>query len=303
MKRTFLLFASLALFTFKSQSQTVTDYDGNVYTTVTIGTQVWMKENLKVTHYKNGTAIPNVSVVNDWVNLTTGGYCDYNNAATAYGKLYNWFAVSNTAKLCPTGWHIPSNTEWSTFTSFLGDTSVAGGKMKETGTTHWNSPNTSATNSSSFTGLPGGYRDYFGVFNSMGNSGRWWSATEVGGLFVSKAWSRELTYNSAIAGSIREYENDGLSVRCIKDNNTGIEDINYFEKIEVYPDPAKNNITIENTSTEETLSIFNMQGQLVLKQALKGVKEDIDISALSEGIYIVKIEGAKSNKIGKFSKE
>ena len=175
--------------------------------------------------------------------------------------------------------------------------------MKETGTTHWNSPNTSASNTSNFTGLQGGYRDYFGNFYSIGNSGRWWSATEVGGLFVSKAWSRELTNNSAIAGSIREYENDGISVRCIKDNNTGIEDINYFEKIEVFPNPAQNNITVENTSNDEMLSIYNMQGQLVLKQVLNGTKEDIDISALSEGMYIVKIEGAKCNKAGKFSKE
>jgi len=308
MNKSFLLFAGLAFYTIQCQSQTVQDYDGNVYNTVTIGTQVWMKENLKVTHYRNGAPIQNLSVISDWVNDNTGAYCDFNNTAgnvTIYGILYNWYAVNNSSNLCPSGWHIPTDAEWTTLATYLGDSSVAGGKMKETGTTHWKSPNTSATNSCSFTGLPGGYRDYFGVFYSLTDTGRFWSATEVGGLFVSKAWSRELSYNSAHLGSYREYENDGCSVRCIKDISGGIEDINYYEKIEIYPNPAVNNITIENTilTKDEIISIYNMQGKLLLRNVIQEANNEIDVSTLAKGIYIVKLEGSKINKVGKFIKE
>ena len=308
MKRTILLFATIAFFTLKSQSQTVTDYDGNVYNTVTIGTQVWMKENLKTAHYKNGTVIPITTDGNGWVNLSTGSYCDFNNVtgnSTTYGKLYNWFAVNSSSKICPTGWHVPTDAEWITLSTFLGDTSTDGGKMKETGTTHWHNPNTGANNTSNFTGLPGGYRDYFGLFHSLDSIGRWWSATEAGSLFVSKAWSRGLSYNSAVFNSYREYENDGLSVRCIKDNNTGVEEMNNFEKIDIYPNPAFEKIIIDNPAlaNDEILSIYDIKGQLMIQKALKNKKEEITISALTKGVYIVKIEGGKTNKVGKFSKD
>ena len=122
----------------------VQDIDGNNYLTVTIGTQIWMAENLRTTKYNDGTAIPLVTDNTTWANLTTPAYCWYNNDAktngSTYGALYNWYSV-NTKKLCPTGWHVPNDTEWTTLTTYLGGTAVAGGKLKETGTAHWYSPN------------------------------------------------------------------------------------------------------------------------------------------------------------------
>jgi len=140
-----------------NNNNTETDYDGNVYHTVTIGTQIWMVENLKTTHYRNGDPIPNVPDNTQWSNLTTSAYCNYNNDANnakTYGLLYNWYAAINSLNICPVGWHVPSANEWKKLETYMGGVGVAGGKMKEAGTTHWISPNTKAGNSSGFSGLP-----------------------------------------------------------------------------------------------------------------------------------------------------
>jgi uncharacterized protein (TIGR02145 family) len=200
---------------------TVTDYNGNIYNTVQIGTQCWMKENLKTTHYRNGTPIPNVTNNSTWVGLTSGAYCWYNNDyatyGATYGALYNWYAVDNSNGLCPTGWHVPTDAEWTILTNFLGGQSVAGGPLKGTGTAHWNSPNTGATNSSGFTALPGGERNYVnGNFASIGNNGFWWSSTAHS---TTNAWSRMLYYHgSSVFRSSTYKRGTGFSVRCVRDN-------------------------------------------------------------------------------------
>ncbi len=138
---------------------TMTDQDGNTYKTITIGTQTWMAENLKTTKYRNGDPIPNVTDISEWYHLTTGAYCDYINTPgsdVTYGKLYNWHTVADSRNIAPTGWHVPSDAEWAILIEYLGGSDVAGGKLKETGTTHWYNPTTEATNESGFTGLPGG---------------------------------------------------------------------------------------------------------------------------------------------------
>src|SRR5690554_4692787 len=194
----------------------ITDIDGNTYKTVTIGTQTWMAENLKVTKYNDGIAIPNVTDDTAWEELTTGALCDYDNTPSnseTYGKLYNWHAV-NTGKLCPTGWHVASDAEWTELTDYLGGTSVAGGKLKETGTTHWASPNTGATNETGFTALPGGYRCGYGSFNGIGLGGYWWSATEY---FATSAWARGLSSDYSGVFRSYDYEEFGFSVRCVRD--------------------------------------------------------------------------------------
>ncbi|HNY56232.1 MAG TPA: FISUMP domain-containing protein, partial [Chitinophagales bacterium] len=158
---------------------TVNDIDGNTYNTVTIGTQCWMTENLKTSTYNDGTAILNETINTQWVNLTTGAYCYYNNNISnkaTYGTLYNWYAV-NTGKLAPSGWHVPTEADWTTLINYLGGETVAGGKMKAI--TLWNSPNTAADNSSGFSGLPAGIRTQSGTYFDMGNEGNFWSATEV----------------------------------------------------------------------------------------------------------------------------
>jgi len=199
----------------------ITDVENNTYKTVTIGTQQWMAENLKTSKYSDGTTIPNITDNTQWSNLTTGAWAYYNNDATnnaKYGKLYNWYAVSPTTNgnknVCPTGWHVPTDAEWTVLTDYLGGLSVAGGKMKEVGTTSWNSPNTDATNTSLFTGLAGGNRYYDGYYSYIGGYGYWWSSTEDG---TTNAWGRTLdSYNGSAYrdGSVKR---NGLSVRCLRD--------------------------------------------------------------------------------------
>lgn len=197
---------------------TVTDIDGNVYHTISIGMQIWMVENLKTTRFNNGNSIPLITDFTVWTNLTTPGYCWYNNDAVTYkntyGALYNWFAI-NTTKLAPTGWHIPTDEEWSKLITYLGDEYVAGGKMKETGLFHWFSPNTGATNESGFSGLPGGGRNDGGAFYFIGRLGSWWSATEFSHDFG--AWGRYLSNSDSKI--IRTYcsKTYGFSLRCVKD--------------------------------------------------------------------------------------
>ena len=194
--------------------ETVTDMDGNVYHTVTIGTQVWMKENLKTTHYRNGDTIPNVISTVAWGGLTTGAYCNYNNDTTngaMYGRLYNWYAVTDSRNICPDGWHVPSFSEWQILSDFLGGIDVAGGKMKDT--VLWNSPNTGADNSSGFSGLPGGTRFDAGSFYNLGFRADFWSSTPVGG----QAYQRDLQYDNAKFSWGGGAKMMGFSVRCLRD--------------------------------------------------------------------------------------
>ena len=159
----------------------MTDIDGNTYQTVKIGNQWWIAENLNVTHYQNGDAIPNVTDSAAWWGLTSGAYCNYNNDAAnvaVYGRLYNWYAVHDSRNIAPAGWHVPSDAEWQTLVDYLGGDPVAGGKMKEAGTTHWISPNTGATNESGFSGLPGGYRHTDGYYYDISYSASFWTFTE-----------------------------------------------------------------------------------------------------------------------------
>ena len=195
----------------------MTDIDGNVYHTITIGTQVWMVENLKTTKYNDGTAIPLVTDNAAWRNLTTPGYCWYINNSiyknTPYGALYNWYAV-NTGKLAPTGWHVPTDSEWTVLINYLGGNSVAGGKLKDS--TYWTSTNTCATNTTGFSAIPSGFRNYDGTFNNMGDYGYWWGASTAGDFIIS--WDCSVSDISSFLrnGNIFDY---GFSIRCVKDNN------------------------------------------------------------------------------------
>ncbi|HRH49371.1 MAG TPA: fibrobacter succinogenes major paralogous domain-containing protein [Panacibacter sp.] len=180
-----------------------------------IGTQVWMTKNLDVSHYRNGDPIPQVTDPIAWAALTTGAWCYYPAAGAIYGKLYNWYAVNDPRGLAPAGWHVPSDAEWTTLTTFLGGEAVAGGKMKETGTTHWTSPNYGATNSSGFTGLPGGFCYIDGTFNQLRYWGFWWSSTE--NYYINFADIRSLTSNYGnFPGGGYYNKHYGLSVRCVK---------------------------------------------------------------------------------------
>lgn len=195
---------------------TVTDADGNVYEFVSIGDQMWMAENLKTTKYNDGTEIPLVTGNTEWNQLTTPGYSWYENDKETYGNIYgaiyNWYAV-NTEKLCPVGWHVPTQDEWLALEAYLATNE--GGKLKETGTTHWGSPNSGATNETGFTALPGGKRDFYGEFLDLGQYGYWWSSLPEEFLINM----RRLLYNSPALSSGKSNRAYGYSVRCLKDSN------------------------------------------------------------------------------------
>ena len=199
----------------------ITDAEGNTYKTVYIGTQTWMAENLKVSKYNDGTTIPNITDKTQWSQLTTGAWSYYNNDLAnnaKYGKLYNWYAVSKTTNgnknVCPTGWHVPTDAEWTVLTDYLGGDSIAGGKLKAVGITCWYSPNTDATNTSLFSALPGGYRISNGIYYFIGSNGYWWSSTEIS---TNYAWGRNLDNDDGDADRKGTREDDGLSVRCLRD--------------------------------------------------------------------------------------
>jgi uncharacterized protein (TIGR02145 family) len=201
---------------------TVIDIDGNIYHIVTIGTQVWMVENLKTTKMNDGTAIPLVTDGTAWSILTTPGYCWYKNDPatykTPYGALYNWYAV-NTGKLCPTGWHVPTDAEWTRLTTYLGGETVAGGKMKSTGTIGggtglWQNPNTGATNESGFTGVPAGCLNIDGTFIGIGYSSYCWSSSDYD---IGSAWLRYLDANNSNVLKVGVSKSNGFSVRCLRD--------------------------------------------------------------------------------------
>lgn len=197
----------------------MSDQNGNTYKTIVIGTQTWMAENLRTTNYRNGDPIPNVTNATIWPPLTTGAYGNYENTTdkdkiATYGRLYNWFAVADSRKLAPAGWHIPTDEEWTTLTSFLGGESVAGGKMKEIGTTHWTTPNTGSTNESGFSATPTGFRMFDGSFHNLGNHGGYWSITQ---RHESSAWNRNLYNSDANCQGIVNPKNFGFAVRLVKD--------------------------------------------------------------------------------------
>ena len=200
---------------------TVTDIDGNVYNTVQIGTQCWTQSNLKVSKYRNGDSIPTGLVNSAWQNTTSGAYAICNNDPVndgLYGKLYNHYAVTDSRGLCPTGWHVPSDAEWTTLANHLGGSSVAGGSLKSTAMQPtlggWNPPNTGATNTSGFTALPGSLRGFNGNFSGTTDNGSWWSSSVS---FASNAWSRVLTSSSSSFYSFSGTRSFGFSVRCLKD--------------------------------------------------------------------------------------
>jgi uncharacterized protein (TIGR02145 family) len=220
----------------------VTDTDGNVYQSVTNCGLTFTKQNLNVSRYSDGTPIPQVQNQSQWANLTTGAWCYYNNDpanGAVYGKLYNWYAVAgiydaasaaNPAlrkKLAPTGWHVPTDGEWSSLINCLDPNAdggitfpnTAGGKMKSIGTIQagtglWQSPNTAATNESGFTGLPAGFRYSNGGFTSIGSFGVWWSSSEYN---TANAWYRYLNYDDGGAGRNFYNKTYGFSLRCLRD--------------------------------------------------------------------------------------
>jgi len=208
-----VLFFVLSGSTLYSQDQII-DIDNNIYKTVTIGSSIWLAENLKTTKFNDGTPILLESNNIIWASLIAPGYCWYNNDSIGnknmYGALYNWYAAK-TGNLCPQGWHVSTHEDWKEVFTFLGGEVFSGGKLKETGYDHWNSPNSGADNSSGFTALPGGYRDIMGGYDLMGSCGVWWS------IWSKKCLKVQLYDFGAGVNNSWSDRSAGNSIRCVKD--------------------------------------------------------------------------------------
>ena len=232
MKKILLGFIAIGLLTFigcekeedtdYDSSSSITDADGNVYTSVTIGTQEWMVENLRTTKYNDGTPIPNVTSNSDWSSLSTGAWSHYDNDSSQYesmyGKLYNWYAVE-TGKLCPTGWHVPTDADWTVLTDYLtanGHNGTEGTALKATSGWDDKVDGTSGngTDDYGWLGLPGGGRSFNGHFNTIGSFGYWWSSSQAS---TGLAWYRSLLYYFGFVSSYFTNKRDGFSVRCLRD--------------------------------------------------------------------------------------
>jgi uncharacterized protein (TIGR02145 family) len=289
---------------------TLTDIDGNIYQTVTIGTQVWMKENLKTTHYRNGDSIGTTypatyNYMSESNPKYQWAYSGNDSFANIYGRLYTGYAATDSRKVCPTGWHVPTSNEWKTLIDYLGGGMVAHGKLKESGTTHWESPNSDATNESGFTGLPGGLRGET-TFEDMEISGHYWAANEQypGWLYrlLLNYEPFETTYFLNSASPVNAW-----AVRCLNDTlieTTSIENAQNKIKISINPNPASSLVTLFFGTTlvkEALIKLFNLQGNLVFSKTFHNTTSaTIDLTGFPKGLYVIKLNldgTVYSNKI------
>ena len=313
--KTIIFLSALSITSFffgQTAGSGMTDIDGNIYATVIIGSQEWVSENLNVSKYNDGTIIPQVTDPAAWANLTTGAWCYYNNDPAnglIYGKLYNYYAVAGihdtiastpNKVLAPTGFHVPTDTNWTDLTDYLGGLLVAGGEMKEIGTAHWMSPNTGATNSSGFTGLSDGFRFDYGFFFGVGSYANWWSSTEYTNITTNTTdvWIRHLDHDNSAVTRSAALKASGFSVRLINDtlfsdSPSNIETIE-GKTINVYPNPTSDYVVIDlgnlTNSGDWNYTVTNTIGQEIKKGYFTTQQTIINLNDITgEGLYMVKI--------------
>ena len=278
-------------------SQTVNDVDGNVYNIVTVGQQIWLKENLKTTKYNDGTAILNIQDQNQWNNTTTPSFCWYDNNTdngNVYGALYNWYAVEQEG-LCPNGWRVPTISEWNELVESFGGEFEAGGKLKESGYAHWIRPNSGATNESGFTALPNGLRH--SRFDQIGLKCWGWSSTEHSN---SRAWCYNL-HNDMLDASYSYLDKKmGISVRCIKNEATSTQNVTLVQKILISPNPCSEFITVSESLKIKRVNIYDIQGRKI--KEWNNPNTILFLEDLSKGIYIINFESKHKNYTEKLIK-
>lgn len=297
-----VLFLSLSLVAqdvdgYFRNNETVTDYDGNVYQIVEIGGQIWTNKNLKSLHYADGTEITEV-----W------SYDDDDSYVETYGRLYTWDAAMNYSNIeasqgvCPDGWHVPTDAEWTTLGNYLGGNNIAGGKMKSTGTEFWQSPNTGATNESGFTALPAGeYDDTH--YQLLYQYAVIWSSTETSS---SKCKYRYLAYNDAELHPYNYFKDFRYSVRCLKDESINVnESIPNKSEIKLQPNPAGDfiEINIEGNDKLDHIEIYNEMGQLVASRSNKVSPFKLPIFMLPKGVYVIRVKQKGSVNSQRFIKQ
>ncbi len=293
MKNRLYFIAILSLISLKSNAQTITDIDGNSYNTVTIGTQTWMQENLRTTRFNNGVEIMTTSlpVSNDTTALYQWAYNEDTNNISEYGRLYTWNITNSNHNVCPVGWKVPDNSDWETLRDFLGGEWIAGGKMKETGTTHWVVTDSTVNNSSGFTGLGSGFRGNPLGFNHLGQRGFFWSSTPAGivgnfprgYVYSLTAPDNTFLYSVAVA-------QNGNAIRCIEGVKTSTEHSSFQNDIQIFPNPAKDRMIISFEATGNYhLSIYDMMGNTLYEQELVDKINDLDIAFLPKGTYLIQL--------------
>jgi uncharacterized protein (TIGR02145 family) len=311
MKKIILLFTIVTLIYSNLEAQTVTDFDGNVYNTVEIGNQIWMKENLKTTHYRNGNAILKVSSATTWYNLFNSGgaaMCYYNNDSVAnasvYGALYNWHAAHSGNNLCPANWHVPTDTDWTILTDYLYNNGYAyqgsGFDIAKSlaATSGWtvsaaagNVGNNQTTNDSSqFSALPGGVRSEYGTYTDLLSSAYWWTYTADDSF---DAWNRSMQYNSAYVGRNAVKKEKGASVRCVCDFlTTEIREKDITPGPNIYPNPSTGivNIAFAESTQNSRVYVSNSFGQVVLTKNINTSTSILDLTNNAKGMYFVKVQ-------------
>ena len=292
-------------------SPTVKDHDGNIYNTVTIGKQVWMKENLKTLTYNNGDSITttigdssDISAETDpkyqWIN----NYPFKSWNLRDYGRLYTWYAATDSRNICPSGWHLPTDSEWTSMENNIGCDSKVVVKIKEAGSTHWYcKSDIPSDNESGFTLLPGGSRNYYGQCSLAGFYGEWWTSSDY---HPFTAWKRSLFCTDTLLDRDIRYKHNGLSVRCVSNTPAtpaGNHSLNN-DMMKIYPNPANDKITIDCADRKkQTLSIYNLLGTIILQKQLNASTNIIDISALPKGIYTLQFIGIEGPSQHKFVKD
>ena len=300
---------------------TISDIDGNVYNTLTIGNQTWMKENLKVTHYCNGDLIPDINNTQIWASLTTGASCDCNYSpgnSAIYGKLYNFYTVTDSRKLCPIGWKVPTNAEWTELSNYLtsngygfhvGGNDIAKSMASTSGWLNYSTPgfvgnDQSSNNSSGFTALPAGYQSNYGVVPNNFSTTKWWSSSI---FYMDIAYDRGLLFNSNILLSQSSDSNNGYSIRCLKNDNNGTQNLNIKEDFEIYFNSATDilciNLLNHTFLKNKQVFIYDTQGKLLLQQTITQQQTELNISQFAKGIYVVKVQNEKEIMQSKFIKE
>ncbi len=293
MKNTIYLLVLFSFASLKSEAQTILDIDSNSYNTVVIGTQTWMQENLKTTRFNNGILIPTTSlpIFNDTTMLFQWPYNDDTTYINIYGRLYTWNIARGSDNVCPVGWKVPNKSDWDTLSNFLGGDSIAGGKMKEIGTAHWLITDSTVDNSSGFTGLGGGFRGNPSGFRNLGSNGSFWSSTPFGtnGIYP-RGFGYSLFSNTSTLSSSVAVGNNGKSIRCIKEVTASIDNTSFKNKIQLFPNPAKDRVII---SLEELrnyqLSIYDLLGKSLYQQKLVDKINYLDITFLPRGTYLIQL--------------
>jgi uncharacterized protein (TIGR02145 family) len=281
MKRNIFFLSLLFAFVLQNQAQTLTDIDGNIYQTITFDNQVWMAENLKVTHYRNGDTIPHITDNTQWSNLSSGGYCNYAND-TNKTTLYNWFAVTDIRNIAPAGWHVPSDAEWSTLTTYLGGENVAGGKLESNGFVATGSRNAN-----------GGYE--------YPNYGDWWASTASG---TTNGCHRGHPNGVTPIYNITFNKKYGFAVRCVQDNGTFMETQANKGGLIIYPNPTNGKFDVLLDAPVNTIlvEIINLDGQRVFSGTFhKTTTSTIDMTDNQRGIYFVNVTTEYGTICGKLS--